>query len=87
MFIPETPQNAILRTEYDKAHPAYVENWPTYIKLGITKSQLIHLIGAPTDVNTSTGAWGIHQQLIYSKEGEKTKYYYIENDILTSIQD
>jgi hypothetical protein len=94
LFIKTTSNNAYLRADYDKSHkkdiPEYVWHeyvWPTSVRIGMTKEELIHLIGKPTEINTSTGSWGIHEQLVYDKDGEKTKYYYIENGNLVSYQD
>jgi hypothetical protein len=49
--------------------------------------ELINLIGQPTDVNTSTGSYGLHKQYVYRTDGGKTKYYYFEDGKLTSMQE
>jgi len=54
------------------------------IWLGMTKDMASESIGWPTDVNKTTGSWGVHEQWVYDKEG---KYLYFENGILTSWQD
>jgi hypothetical protein len=50
--------------------------------IGMSKDMLIASIGRPHDVNRTITKWGIHEQWVY-----EDKYFYFENDILTTIQE
>lgn len=52
------------------------------IWLGMTPEMARLSIGNPSEINKSTGSWGIHEQWVYEK-----KYLYFENGKLTSWQD
>jgi len=51
------------------------------IRIGMTGEQVIFSWGRPERINESIGAWGKHEQWIYS-----STYLYFENGILTSYQ-
>lgn len=53
-----------------------------YVWLGMTKEMAIISVGLPDKINRSVGTWGINEQWVY-----KDRYYYFENDKMTSYQD
>lgn len=53
------------------------------IWIGMTNQMTIESWGNPIDINRSVGAWGVHEQWIYSGN----KYLYFENGVLKSWQD
>lgn len=50
--------------------------------IGMTKSMCIEAWGEPSDINKTSGSWGVHEQWVYGM----SNYLYFENGILTSIQ-
>ena len=52
------------------------------VRIGMTAEQCRASWGRPSDINRSTGSWGVHEQWCYSGYN----YLYFENGILTSIQ-
>jgi len=48
--------------------------------------EVIAAWGAPRDRNPSVGAWGTHEQWVYGSLSSP-KYFYFEDDALTSWQD
>ncbi len=52
------------------------------VRIGMTKAMCIDAWGKPQSINTSTGAWGVHEQWVYGL----SSYLYFENGKLTSIQ-
>ncbi|OOQ60918.1 SH3 domain-containing protein [Mucilaginibacter pedocola] len=87
LFFPATPDIVAAKDDWDKRHHVVKVEKPTFIKLGITTDDMVRLAGRPTDINSTYTKDYIHQQWVYQKEGEKTKYYYFENGKLTAIQD
>lgn len=60
------------------------------VKLGWSEEMCRESWGNPTDINTTTGSWGVHEQWVY--EVSYDDYYnmrclYFENGVLTTIQD
>lgn len=56
------------------------------VAVGMTDNQVIRALGKPTSINSSTrGSKGVSEQWVYSGEG-KTKYVYLENKKVTSLQ-
>ena len=60
------------------------------VKLGWSKELCRESWGSPTDINTTSGSWGVHEQWVYEVSYED--YYnmsclYFENGVLTTIQD
>jgi hypothetical protein len=62
--------------------------------IGMTKEQVIDLLGYPNDKNRSVGSWGVHEQWVYEPYSKYSsyshidvKYLYFENGILTSYQE
>lgn len=60
------------------------------VKLGWSEEMCRESWGDPSDINTTTGSWGVHEQWVYEVSYED--YYnmrclYFENGILTTIQD
>ena len=51
------------------------------VKLGFTKKMCIESWGEPSEINKSTGSWGVHEQWVYGLGS----YLYFENGKLTSI--
>lgn len=51
------------------------------VKLGFTKKMCEEAWGYPSDINKSTGSWGVHEQWVYGGGS----YLYFENGRLTSI--
>ncbi|MBQ0070396.1 MAG: hypothetical protein KBS81_00825 [Spirochaetales bacterium] len=65
----------------------YIYNRQIYI--GMPKDAVLRSWGRPTKINTSTYAWGVHEQLVYESGSyeyhtHKTKYVYIENGKVSS---
>jgi len=54
--------------------------------IGMSESDVQASIGAPTDISTSVGKWGVHKTYIY-RIGRKSMYLFFENGILTSWSD
>ena len=42
--------------------------------------------GNPSDINTTTGIYGRHEQWVYDGPNYKNKYLYFDDGILTTIQ-
>lgn len=60
------------------------------VKLGWSEEMCRESWGSPSDINTTTGSWGVHEQWVYEVSYED--YYnmrclYFENGVLTTIQD
>ena len=51
------------------------------IKIGMSKAMCKASWGEPSNINTSTGSWGTHEQWVYGNS-----YVYFENGRITSIQ-
>jgi len=81
------------KTQCISLHDFY-DNLDKSICIGMTKEQVLNALGIPSDVNTTTGSWGVHEQLVYESSSYISKryreasrlYVYIENNILTSWQ-
>ena len=60
------------------------------VKLGWSDDMVIEALGYPTDINTTSGSWGVHEQWVYEHNyrdfGYSCEYYYFENGVLTSMQ-
>jgi len=52
------------------------------VRVGMTKNMCTESWGEPSDINKSSGSWGVHEQWVYGM----SSYLYFENGILTSIQ-
>lgn len=52
------------------------------VLIGMTKAMCIESWGRPSDINTTTGSWGVHEQWVYNL----STYLYFENGKLTAIQ-
>ena len=48
----------------------------------MTKEMLYESWGMPNDINRTVGSWGVHEQCVYT-----SAYVYIENGVVTSLQD
>lgn len=60
------------------------------VRLGWTKEMCRESWGRPSDINTMTGSWGVHEQWVYeysSSDSYSMYCLYFENGILTTIQD
>ncbi|HIJ70115.1 MAG TPA: hypothetical protein HPP87_01980 [Planctomycetes bacterium] len=56
--------------------------------LGMTKNELIASIGYPTEINRTILPSGISEQWVYeTNRYYNYKYFYFDNDILSTIQD
>ena len=53
--------------------------------IGMTAEQARAGWGAPSDINRTTGTFGVHEQWVYGEYGERG-FLYMEDGILTSIQ-
>lgn len=77
----ENPKLARLSQKYGKPIANRLikgEYW-----VGMTSEMAKESVGFPSDINKSTGSWGIHEQWVYDK---KNLYLYFENGKLTSFQ-
>ena len=54
--------------------------------LGVTDNMARIAWGNPTDVNSSVGSWGRHEQWVYQRSDYSAQYLYFENGYLTSWQ-
>lgn len=52
------------------------------IRIGMTKDMCIDAWGNPSDINKTTGSFGVHEQWVYGLGS----YVYFENGIITTIQ-
>lgn len=52
------------------------------IRIGMTKSMCIDSWGSPSDINKTTGSFGVHEQWVYGLGS----YVYFENGVITTIQ-
>jgi len=59
------------------------------LKIGMTPTKVVKLLGKPDDINRSVYSFGVHEQWVYSVPGYsyKHRYLYFEDDKLTSWQD
>lgn len=91
LYVPKTDEFVKLRKSYYDLHhlkdPAAPRQKATAIKLGMSTLDLVDVLGSPTKVNTTTGVYGTHEQWIYRYDYGKTRYFYFDNDRLTTIQD
>lgn len=55
------------------------------VGIGMTREQAIAGWGRPQDINRSTYSFGVHEQWVYGKYGERG-YLYFEDGILTAMQ-
>ncbi len=81
-MVDENPELASLAKkygEYDAKRIIKGEYW-----IGMSDEMARESLGQPSNINRSTGSWGIHEQWVYSK---KDMYLYFENGKLASIQD
>lgn len=77
-----------LAKKYGKANAKLIIE--RQVKLGWSEEMCRESWGNPTDINTTTGSWGVHEQWVY--EVSYDDYYnmrclYFENGVLTTIQD
>lgn len=68
------------------------------LHIGMSKDEVIREIGKPSDINTSGGSYGVHEQWVYSQEVANVRrghiywskhtylYLYFDNNILSSYQ-
>ncbi len=54
--------------------------------IGMPEKILYITIGGPKKTNTSNIGGSVHKQLVYGKEINEMKYFYIEDGVLTSWQ-
>lgn len=52
------------------------------VRIGMTAEMCRDAWGSPSDINRTTGTWGVHEQWVYGSGS----YLYFEDGILTSIQ-
>ena len=52
------------------------------IRIGMTKDMCIDAWGNPSDINKTTGSFGVHEQWVYGLGS----YVYFENGVITTIQ-
>jgi hypothetical protein len=55
-------------------------------EMGMNKVEVIAAWGTPQDRNRSVFAWGEHEQWVYGSLSS-AKYFYFDDDVLTSWQD
>jgi hypothetical protein len=86
----------------DTSVTAFLINWsqkhegtfytPQFV-WGMSRDSVMIVAGRPDEISRSMGSFGVHEQWIYERGYNKgmkdgrTKYVYIENGKLTSIQD
>lgn len=60
------------------------------VRIGWSDDMVMEALGYPSDINTTSGSWGVHEQWVYEYDyrdlGYSYEYYYFENGILTSMQ-
>jgi hypothetical protein len=54
--------------------------------IGMTKDMLVESRGYPDDRNTTKTAGSLHEQWIYGKDISSRKYIYLDNRVVTAIQ-
>lgn len=52
------------------------------IRIGMTKDMCMDAWGSPSDINKTTGSFGVHEQWVYGLNS----YVYFENGVITTIQ-
>lgn len=58
------------------------------IRIGMTSDQVVAAWGRPQDINTTTTAHGTHEQWVWEdSDGLPYQYAYMEDGVLTAIQD
>lgn len=75
----------------EKEYPT-VRHWKAIkeykLVLGMNKQEVQLVWGYPTDINTSKGSWGVHEQWVYpSSFGGRSRYVYFKNGRLSAIQE
>jgi hypothetical protein len=74
LYMPATPDIEPIKYKSPTAIRDY--QWPTYVKMGMSISELVHLKGEYTEDNKTSFSWGTQDQIIYRRNGLKTEYYY-----------
>lgn len=69
-----------IRAQYDKRYADLI--LAGKVCIGMTSTMCREAWGYPSDINRTTGSWGVHEQWVYGY-----RYLYFENGILTTIQD
>ncbi|HZI77138.1 MAG TPA: hypothetical protein VFD73_24505, partial [Gemmatimonadales bacterium] len=55
--------------------------------LGMSGAEVVSAWGRPQDINTTTGAFGRHEQWVWEDGTEMPyQYVYFENGVLTTVQ-
>lgn len=70
----------LIRKKYGKANADLILSGK--VRTGMTREMCRDSWGVPTDINKSSGSWGVHEQWVY----DSSNYLYFENGILTTIQ-
>ena len=78
----------IKRIEFIKDNPRIADIYKKAIRsgvilIGMTKDMVIASWGRPKDINSTITSYGVHEQWIYGSH----KYVYLEDGIVTAIQD
>lgn len=82
------------REKYEVLNPDNIEQEPDVAiepkvppSIGMTEAQVLASTwGEPSDINRTTTRYGVWEQWVY-RTGAKTKYIYLDNGIVTAIQE
>ena len=78
----------MLVKKYGATNAKLIENGE--VKIGFTKQMCIESWGEPDDINTTTTAYGIHEQWVYYDDyywSFDMRCLYFDNGVLVTIQD
>ena len=85
IFINKDYKRAMIK-KYGRTYGQYV--FDATPAVGMTKAMFSEFMDKPDEVNRTVGAWGVHEQWVYTtRPSGKTEYYYFENGKLASWQD
>lgn len=80
----QTRKNELIK-KYGKKKGTDIGNG--IIRIGYTKQMVLEAWGKPYDINRTVSRSGTREQWIYGKDIGNRTYLYIENGILTTLQD
>ena len=84
LWINENPDLAKIKKAYADANPGFIRKKNTQLKIGNSKLDLMDIFGLPTETNVSKYAWGTHEQWVYRFQSGSVRYFYFEDNKLTS---
>ncbi len=79
-------ENLLSRPSFKEDDIYYIRN--NSVRIGMSEYAMLCAIGRrPNDINKSVGKWGTHKQYVFRYDRYNVMYVYLENGIVTSVQD